>query len=285
MQSAHDFDDPLYQSDLDRLLDRLAARRRADRSRLADPLTRLVDGVFGNPFLRLAQEDEPTKQVEKPVPEELPAASTVEELRAHLGERKGTRSGRKVQPLAYEPTLDLELIESMFRRGSTLAQIRAHLRVGMQKLTLELLTHLPHIAEEAGSRRGRRPREIDIEQVRKMREEGAALHAIASQIKVEYARIVEVLDQHSPHLLRAKRISRDQVAQLRAQGFPQAKIAEALGCTEAAVYQHLVKIRAHERREVERLRAEGWSWRRIGEDMNACRKRLKRQYGQPSISS
>ena len=285
MQSADDFDDPLYQADLDRLLDRLAARRRADRSRLADPLTRLVDGVFGNPFLRLAQEDEPTKQVEKPVPEELPAASTVEELRAHLGERKGTRSGRKVQPLAYEPTLDLELIESMFRRGSTLAQIRAHLRVGMQKLTLELLTHLPHIAEEAGSRRGRRPREIDIEQVRKMREEGAALHAIASQIKVEYARIVEVLDQHSPHLLRAKRISHDQVAQLRAQGFPQAKIAEALGCTEAAVYQHLVKIRAHERREVERLRAEGWSWRRIGEDMNACRKRLKRQYGQPSISS
>ena len=286
MQSAddYDFDDPLYQADLDSLLDRIFKRRHADRSRHDDPLTRMMD-LHDSPFKRNeGSSEEPIEQAEKPTPEALPVASTVEELRANLGKRKGTRSGRKVQPLSYEPTLDLELIESMFRRGSTLAQIRAHLRVGMQKLTLELLTHLPHIAEEAGSRRGRKPREIDIEQVRKMREEGAALHAIASRIGVKPARIVEALAL-SPQLLATKRVSREEVRQLQAQGFPQAKIAEALGCTEAAVYQHLVKIRAHERLEVERLRAEGWGWKRIGEELNACRKRLKRQYGQLSTDS
>jgi hypothetical protein len=68
---------------------------------------------------------EPVKQIEKPLPEALPAASTVDELRANLGKRKGTRSGRKVKPIPDKPTLDLDLIEKMFQRGATLAQIRS----------------------------------------------------------------------------------------------------------------------------------------------------------------
>ena len=296
MQSAddYDFDDPLYQADLDRLIDRLAARRRADRSRLADPLTRLVDGVFGNPFLRLAQEDEPTKQVEKPVPEELPAASTVEELRAHLGERKGTRSGRKVQPLSYEPTLDLELIESMFRRGSTLAQIRSHLQVGAQTLKLELIAFLPHIAEEAGKRRGRKPREINLEQVIQMRESGIALHTISRQLGVHHVRLVELIRNEAPHLQRrSNAVDAADVLRLRAEGLTQAQIAAELGCSEPSVQRRLKEARLKEQAaeqqaeevKVRELRARGWGWKKIAAELHASRDRLRSMYGQPSTSS
>jgi len=103
MQSAddYDFDDPHHQADLDGIIERLLARRRVDRSRLTDPLTRMMD-IISDPFKRIEEPSEkPIKQIEqvkqvtKPLPEALPAASTVEELRAHLGRRKGTRSGQR----------------------------------------------------------------------------------------------------------------------------------------------------------------------------------------------
>ena len=198
MQSAddYDFDDPLYQADLDSLLDRLFKRRHADRSRHDDHLTRMMD-IISDPFKRI---EEPVEQIEKPVPEELPAASTVEELRANLGKRKGTRSGRKVQPLSYEPTLDLELIESMFRRGSTLAQIRSHLRVGADRLRLEMITFLPHIAEEAGKRRGRKspmPIELEKEEVKRLRARGWGWIRIGIEMRVCHKRIMRQYGQPS----------------------------------------------------------------------------------------
>ena len=202
MQSAddYDFDDPLYQADLDSLLDRLFKRRHADRSRLDDPLTRMMD-LHDSPFRRNEEpSEEPIEQVEKPVPEALPVASTVEELRANLGKRKGTRSGRKVQPLSYEPTLDLELIESMFRRGSTLAQIRSHLRVGADRLRLEMITFLPHIAEEAGKRRGRKspmPIELEKEEVKRLRARGWGWIRIGIEMRVCHKRIMRQYGQPS----------------------------------------------------------------------------------------
>ena len=292
MQSAddYDFDDPLYQADLDSLLGRLFKRRHADRSRHDDHLTRMMD-IISDPFKRI---EEPVKQIEKPVPEELPAASTVEELRANLGKRKGTRSGRKVQPLSYEPTLDLELIESMFRRGSTLAQIRSHLQVGAQRLQLELIAFLPHIAEEAGKRRGRKPREINLEQVIQMRESGIALHTISRQLGVHHVRLVELIRNEAPHLQRrSNAVDAADVLRLRAEGLTQAQIAAELGCSEPSVQRRLKEARLKEQAaeqqaeevKVRELRARGWGWKKIAAELHASRDRLRSMYGQPSTSS
>ena len=292
MQSAddYDFDDPLYQADLDSLLDRIFKRRHADRSRHDDHLTRMMD-IISDPFKRI---EEPVKQIEKPVPEELPAASTVEELRANLGKRKGTRSGRKVQPLSYEPTLDLELIESMFRRGSTLAQIRSHLQVGAQTLKLELIAFLPHIAEEAGKRRGRKPREINLEQVIQMRESGIALHTISRQLGVHHVRLVELIRNEAPHLQRrSNAVDAADVLRLRAEGLTQAQIAAELGCGESSVYLRIKEARLKEQTaeqqaeevKVRELRARGWGWKKIAAELHASRDRLRSMYGQPSTDS
>ena len=292
MQSAddYDFDDPLYQADLDSLLDRLFKRRHADRSRHDDHLTRMMD-IISDPFKRI---EEPVEQIEKPVPEELPAASTVEELRANLGKRKGTRSGRKVQHLSYEPTLDLELIESMFRRGSTLAQIRSHLQVGAQRLQLELIAFLPHIAEEAGKRRGRRPKEINLEQVIQMRESGIALHTISRQLGVHHVRLVELIRNEAPHLhRRSNAVDAADVLRLRAEGLTQAQIAAELGCSEPSVQRRLKEARLKEQAaeqqaeevKVRDLRARGWGWKKIAAELHASRDRLRSMYGQPSTSS
>ena len=292
MQSAddYDFDDPLYQADLDSLLGRLFKRRHADRSRHDDHLTRMMD-IISDPFKRI---EEPVKQIEKPVPEELPAASTVEELRANLGKRKGTRSGRKVQPLSYEPTLDLELIESMFRRGSTLAQIRSHLQVGAQTLKLEMIAFLPHIAEEAGKRRGRRPKEINLEQVIQMRESGIALHTISRQLGVHHVRLVELIRNEAPHLQRRPNaVDAADVLRLHAEGLTQAQIAAELGCGESSVYLRIKEARLKEQTaeqqaeevKVRELRARGWGWKKIAAELHASRDRLRSMYGQPSTDS
>ena len=296
MQSAddYDFDDPLYQADLDSLLDRIFKRRHADRSRLDDPLTRMMD-LHDSPFKRNeGSSEEPIEQAEKPTPEALPVASTVEELRANLGKRKGTRSGRKVQPLSCEPTLDLELIESMFRRGSTLAQIRSHLQVGAQTLKLELIAFLPHIAEEAGKRRGRKPREINLEQVIQMRESGIALHTISRQLGVHHVRLVELIHNEAPHLLRRPNaVDAADVLRLRAEGLTQAQIAAELGCSEPSVQRRLKEARLKEQAaeqqaeevKVRELRARGWGWKKIAAELHASRDRLRSMYGQPSTDS
>lgn len=280
MQSAddYDFDDPHHQADLDGIIERLLARRRADRSRLTDPLSRMMD-ILSDPFKRT---EEPTTQVEKPRPKELPAAHTLDEMRANLGARRGTRGGRKAQPMRYEPTLDLKLIEEMYNRGDNLDKIRAHLRVGMARLHLEVSVFLPHLINE---RRGRRPKALDPAVVVAMRAEGKSLETISCELKVSKQRLVEVLEKHAPHLANRQTIDPLKVKQLRARGFTQARIAEELGCSAQAIYKHLRRIREREKRDVERLRAEGWSWKRIGEELNACRKRLARQYGQPSTDS
>lgn len=280
MQSAddYDFDDPHHQADLDGIIERLLARRRADRSRLTDPLSRMMD-ILSDPFKRT---EEPIAQVEKPRPKELPAAHTLDEMRANLGARQGTRRGRKVQPMRYEPTLDLKLIEEMYNRGDNLDKIRAHLRVCMARLHLEISVFLPHLINE---RRGRRPKALDPAVVVAMRAEGKSLEAISCELKVSKQRLVEVLEKHAPHLANRQTIDPLKVKQLRARGFTQARIAEELGCSAQTIYKHLRRIREREKREVERLRAEGRTWKQIAAELHACHKRLARQYGQPSTSS
>ena len=286
----YDFDDPHHQADLDGIIERLLARRRVDRSRLDDPITIMLDRI-SDPFKRI---EEPSEEPIKPLPAELPAASTVEELRAHLGRRKGPRSGRKVQPLSYEPTLDLELIESMFKRGATLAQIRAHLQVGAQRLKLELIAFLPHIAEEAGKRRGRKPREIDVEQVIQMRESGIALHTISRQLGVHHVRLVELMRDKAPHLQRrSNAVDAADVLRLHAEGLTQAQIAAELGCSEVSVHRRIKEARLKEEAaeqlaeetKVREMRARGVGWKKIAAELHASRDRLRSMYGQPSTDS
>ena len=293
----YDFDDPKYQADLDRLLDRLAARRRADRSRFEDPLSRLVDHIYGNPYVRqrpqAEEPQEPVKQIEKPLPEALPVASTVDELRAHLGKRKGPRSGRKVKPIPDKPTLDLDLIEKMFQRGATLAQIRAHLRVGMQTLKLELLLHLPHIAEEASKRRGRKPKEIDIEQVRQMREEGMALHLISAALGVDYKRLVDLVSAEPSLKRRLGSVDTAEVLRLHAEGLTQTQIAAELGCCAISVYRRIKQARQEdeateqsaEETKVREMRSRGVGWKKIAAELHASRERLRSMYGELSTST
>ena len=284
----YDFDDPKYQAELDRLLDRLAARRRADRSRFEDPLTRLLDATFGNPHVRHRPQEEEAQEPVKPLPDAPPAASIVEELRANLGKRKGARRGRKVQQRTDAPTLDIELIERMFQSGATLAQIRAHLRVGAQTLKLELLTHLPHVAEEASKRRGRKPKEIDIGRVRQMREEGMALHLISETLGVSHNRLLEAIGAEPSLKKRLGSVDTASVLRLHAEGLTQAQIAAALGCCDASVYRRLKQARLDdkavaqqtEETKVKTLRDQGWGWRRIAVDLKVCHKRLMRQYQQ-----
>jgi predicted DNA-binding protein (UPF0251 family) len=292
MQSPDDynFDDPHHQAALDGIIERLLARRRVDRSRLDDPITIMLDRI-SDPFKRI---EKPSEEPIKPLPAELPAASTVEDLRAHLGKRKGTRGGRKVQPLSYEPTLDLELIESMFRRGSTLAQIRRHLQVGTQRLKLELIAFLPHIAEEAGKRRGRKPREIDVEQVIQMRESGIALHTISRQLGVHHVRLVELMRDKAPHLQRrSNAVDAADVLRLHAEGLTQAQIAAELDCSEASVHRRIKEARLKEEAaeqlaeetKVREMRARGVGWKKIAAELHAGRDRLRSMYGQPSTDS
>lgn len=278
----YDFDDPKYQAELDRLLDRLAARRRADRSRFEDPLTRLLDATFGNPHVRHRPQAEEPQEPVKPLPDAPPAASIVEELRANLGKRKG----RKVQQRTDAPTLDIELIERMFQSGATLAQIRAHLRVGAQTLKLELLTHLPHVAEEASKRRGRKPKEIDIGRVRQMREEGMTLHLISETLGVSHNRLLAAIGAEPSLKKRLGSVDTASVLRLHAEGLTQAQIAAALGCCDASVYRRLKQARLDdkavaqqaEETKVKTLRDQGWGWRRIAVDLKVCHKRLMRRY-------
>lgn len=239
----YDFNDPKYQAELDRLLDRLAARRRADRSRFEDPLTRLLDATFGNPHVRHRPQAEEPQEPVKPLPDAPPAASIVEELRVNLNKRKGARRGRKVQQRTDAPTLDIELIERMFQSGATLAQIRAHLRVGAQTLKLELLTHLPHVAEEASKRRGRKPKEIDIGRVRQMREEGMTLHLISETLGVSHNRLLAAIGAEPSLKKRLGSVDTASVLRLHAEGLTQAQIAAALGCCDASVYRRLKQAR------------------------------------------
>ena len=294
----YDFDDPKYQADIDHLLDRIAARRRADRSRFEDPLTLLVDYIYGNPYVRQRPQadepQEPVKQIEKPLPEALPMASTVDELRANLGKRKGTRSGRKVKPIPDKPTLDLDQIEKMFQRGATLAQIRAHLRVGMQTLKLELLLHLPHIAEEASKRRGRKPKEIDIERVRQMRDEGMALHLISAALQVDHKRLLDLMRVEAPQLMpRLDAIDTSEVLRLHAEGLTQVQIAAELGCCAISVYRRIKQARQEdevtepqaEETRVREMRARGVGWKKIAAELHASRERLRSMYGELSTST
>lgn len=281
----YDFNDPKYQAELDRLLDRLAARRRADRSRFEDPLTRLLDATFGNPHVRHRPQAEEPQEPVKPLPDAPPAASIVEELRANLGKRKG----RKVKQRTDAPTLDIELIEKMFQSGATLAQIRAHLRVGAQTLKLELLTHLPHIAEEASKRHGRKPKEIDIGRVRQMREEGMALHLISETLGVCHRRLLKAIGAEPSLKKHLGSVDTAEVMRLHAEGLTQAQIAAALGCCDASVYRRLKQARLDdkavaqqaEETKVKTLRDQGWGWRRIAVDLKVCHKRLMRQYQHP----
>lgn len=298
MQSAddYDFDDPHHQADLDGIIERLLARRRVDRSRHDDPLTIMLDRI-SDPFKRIEKpSEEPIKQVElveKPLPEALPAANTLEELRAHLGRRKGKRGGRKVQPLSDKPTMDLELIEKMFSMGATLAQIRDRLRVGAQRLKLELLTHLPHIAEEASKRRGRKPKDIDMEQVRKLREEGIALFIIARQLGVDYKRLVAVVSVDPSLKRRLGSVDTEEVLRLHTEGLTQAQIAAELGCAVISVYRRIKQARldeeaaeqSAEEAKVRALRAQGWGWKKIAAELHASRERLRSMYGELSTST
>ncbi len=237
----YDFDDPKYQAELDRLLDRLAARRRAGRWHFDDPLTRLLDATFGNPVRHRPQEEEAQEPV-KHLPDAPPAASIVEELRANLGKRKG----RKVKQRTDAPTLDIKLIERMFQSGASLEQIRAHLRVGAQTLKLELLTHLPHVAEEASKRRGRKPKEIDIGRVRQMREDGMALHLISETLGVSHNRLLAAIGAEPSLKKRLGSVDTASVLRLHAEGLTQAQIAAALGCGDASVYRRLKQARLDE---------------------------------------
>jgi len=197
----YDFDDPHHQADLDGIIERLLKRRRADRSRVDDPLTLMLDHI-SNPFARDREElnEKPIKRVKKPLHRELPAASTIEELRANLGKRRGTTRGRKAQPLSEQPTLDLELIERLFNDGVTLAQIRAALHVSMSKLRLELVAFLPHIAEAATKRRGRKPQmpsSLEEEHVKRLRAQGWGWNRIGVELNASRERLRRLYDQPS----------------------------------------------------------------------------------------
>jgi DNA invertase Pin-like site-specific DNA recombinase len=113
----------------------------------------------------------------------------------------------------------------------------------MQTLKLELLLHLPHIAEEASKRRGRKPKEIDIEQVRQMREEGMALHLISAALGVDYKRLVDLVSAEPSLKRRLGSVDTAEVLRLHAEGLTQTQIAAELGCCAISVYRRIKQAR------------------------------------------
>jgi hypothetical protein len=227
----YDFEEPKYQADLNSLLDRIMRRTKHARTRL--DLESPWEAMLATHMRDLeapAPEPEP-----EPAPAPKQTVESAEQLRASLKRRPGA----KCKPISDAPILDIELIEKMFQRGATLEQIRAHLRVGAQTLKLELLTHLPHIAKEAGKRRGRKPKEIDLGRVRQMRKDGMALHLISETLGVDHKRLRAAIRAEPGFEKRLGHVDTASVLRLHGEGLTPSQIAAALGCHPSSIYRRL----------------------------------------------